>query len=329
MPKITQKQKVELTRWFKPGNYLALKDLTLWELYYEFVLRREMHERYQEAAESPDAEWLLPDVNKSQEKLIFGGNPILIKNVNFIESEDLLDDFHVKPLTVKRVNLLIRNIKKVAGVQSDKHNTLAPEQTDMLEMSFTRFNLESLTKGAEKSANTGRENDPVLKNMWERRIKKAKGQIYLQIDLGTSTDSQIVSSITHLLPQWRKVMEVESPKLPSYGFGEVMIQKLINFNVIPMLDLMYFAKRNRFKYSDKDIEQLLYPWGVENPRDYVQIRETDRPMAERALLDEFDNLFTAFMYKKTGYIHKTINEILHDIAVQQAAARGDSNTTIG
>ena len=55
MPKITQKQKVELTRWFKPGNYLALKDLTLRELYYEFVLRREMHERYQEAAESPDA----------------------------------------------------------------------------------------------------------------------------------------------------------------------------------------------------------------------------------------------------------------------------------
>ncbi|HID9257969.1 TPA: DUF6387 family protein, partial [Klebsiella quasipneumoniae] len=53
MPKITQKQKVELTRWFKPGNYLALKDLTLRELYYEFVLRREMHERYQEAAESP------------------------------------------------------------------------------------------------------------------------------------------------------------------------------------------------------------------------------------------------------------------------------------
>jgi hypothetical protein len=43
--------------------------------------------------------------------------------------------------------LLIRNIKKVAGVQSDKHNTLAPEQTDMLEMSFTRFNLESLKKG--------------------------------------------------------------------------------------------------------------------------------------------------------------------------------------
>lgn len=30
MPKIIQKQKVELTRWFKPGNYLALKELTLW-----------------------------------------------------------------------------------------------------------------------------------------------------------------------------------------------------------------------------------------------------------------------------------------------------------
>ncbi|MEJ1268293.1 DUF6387 family protein [Pantoea ananatis] len=139
----------------------------------------------------------------------------------------------------------------MAGVQSDKHNTLAPEQTDMLEMSFTRFNLESLTKVAKKSANTGREIDAAIKNMWERRIKKAKGQIYLQIDLGTSTDSQIVGSITHLLPQWRKVMEVESPKLPSYGFGEVMIQKLINFNVIPMLDLMYFAKRNVYS-SDSD-----------------------------------------------------------------------------
>lgn len=321
MSKITQKQKVELTRWFKPGNYQALKDLSLWELYYEFVLRREMHERYQEAAESPDAEWLLPDVNLSQEKLIFSGNPLLIKNVDFVEPDDLLDDAHVKPLTVQNINSAIRTVKKAGDVKSDRDHVLLPEQPEMLDMSFTRFYLESVQKGAEKATNTGKEIHPELKKTWERRIRGVRGQVYLKIDLGASTDSQIVSSIAHLLPRWRKVMGVEAPKSPSYGFGEVMIQKLINFNVIPILDLIYFAKRNGFKYSDKDIEQLLYPWGVENPRDYVQIRETDRPMAERALLDEFDNLFKAFMYKDQERMQKLVREILHDIAIGQEAAK--------
>jgi hypothetical protein len=65
MPKITQKQKVELTSGLN-RQLSGAERPDLRELYYEFVLRREMHERYQEAAESPDAEWLLPDVNKSQ-----------------------------------------------------------------------------------------------------------------------------------------------------------------------------------------------------------------------------------------------------------------------
>ncbi|MGI1249701.1 DUF6387 family protein [Raoultella ornithinolytica] len=61
MPKITQKQKVELTRWFKPGNYLALKDLTLRELYYEFVLR---HQKYINRRQSTS--FFMPEIRTTQ-----------------------------------------------------------------------------------------------------------------------------------------------------------------------------------------------------------------------------------------------------------------------
>lgn len=311
MAKITQKQKVEMTRWFKPSNYDALKELSLREFYYEFIIRREMFERYGIAEDGTDSECLLEDVNKDEEASIFSGNPILTKMVNFVSPDDLQHDQHIKPLTYRRIESVRQKAVSTDIIKYDEHGRVAAGQTKLTEESLTKIVVKSLEKGLAK----------VDSSIRERRVKKASGIIFLELDLHKSTDSQIVASLAHLLPKWRTMMEVSTQPSKNTFFGEVMIQKLVNFNVIPLLDLMYFAKRYNFKFSDKDLEQLIYPWGVENPRDYVQIRETDRVIAERSLQDEFYNLFTMFMYRNPERVNKSINELLHEIAITQAAAK--------
>ncbi|WP_246877956.1 DUF6387 family protein, partial [Pantoea ananatis] len=100
------------------------------------------------------------------------------------------------------------------------------------------------------------------------------------------------------------------PSQYTYGFGEAMVQKIVDFRVIPILDLLYHAKLNNYKLSDKDLEQLLYRWGMEDYRDQVQIKETDRPLAKKALTNEFDNLFTMFLYKNRCLMDMKVSAVI-------------------
>ncbi|EOS93743.1 DUF6387 family protein [Erwinia tracheiphila] len=141
-------------------------------------------------------------------------------------------------------------------------------------------------------------------------VRRAISVINLEIDMSLSTDDQIIESMRYLLDRWRKQIGIKpKPSQYIYGFGEAMVQKIVDFRVIPLLDLLYHAKLNNYKLSDKDLEQLLYHWGMEDCRDQVQIKETDRPLAKKALTNEFDNLFTMFLYKNIHLMDMKVSEV--------------------
>jgi len=129
--------------------------------------------------------------------------------------------------------------------------------------------------------------------------------------LSVSTDEQIIESMRYLLNRWRKHTGIKArAKVQNYGFGEVMVLKLIDFRIIPILDLLYHAKHYGYKLSDKDLEQLLYRWGREEMRDQVLIKETDRPLAKKALTRDFDDLFTMFLYKNRHLMDMKISSLI-------------------
>ncbi|MDH8613019.1 DUF6387 family protein, partial [Klebsiella pneumoniae] len=73
--------------------------------------------------------------------------------------------------------------------------------------------------------------------------------LYLWLNIKFLTDDEVIEHIKRMLPQWRKEYTVGEPAIGSFRFGLSTVKKVINLRVIPMLDLLLWAKRNDAKIS--------------------------------------------------------------------------------
>lgn len=302
---VTAAQKVELTNWFRPENYEALKDITLTEFYQEFRLRRAMYQELEEAIESDDPEWLVGQANQEALSLILTGKPLLTKALTAHIDHPYVGDQHVRLLSVGRFYMFDRHLKASGLLRYSEKGDLETRQDDKHALS------KPLVSYVSKRAESMNKFHAFSEDHVKRKMRRAESILPLLIDIGTSTDEQIIESMRYFLTCWRKQtgIKVKVAEQP-YGFGEVMVQKLIDFRIIPILDLLYHAKHNDYKLSDKDLERLLYRWGMEDIRDQIQIKETDRPLARKALTGEFDNLFTMFLYKNRHLMDMEVRDVI-------------------
>ncbi|MDI6539437.1 DUF6387 family protein [Pantoea ananatis] len=300
----TAAKKVELTKWFKPENYNVLKDITVVQLCQEIRKRKAMFEELEEALESDEPEWCVSQANLGERELIFSGKPLLASEPPDHDGESYESDQHVRLMTAGKLYQLEGYIKDT-GLLDYGENTVkfsSENNRYWLQQPILRYKQIFAQQLIEsRNMTDGQKQNLVL---------KAESAFNLEINLSLSTDDQIIESMRYLLNRWRKQTGIK-PKTnqQSYGFGEVMIQKIVDFRVIPILDLLYHSKLNNYKLSDKDLEQLLYRWGMEECRDQVQIKETDRPLAKKALTNEFDNLFTMFLYKNRHLMDVKVSEM--------------------
>ncbi|MGB5855276.1 MAG: DUF6387 family protein [Oceanisphaera sp.] len=79
--------------------------------------------------------------------------------------------------------------------------------------------------------------------------------IQLNIDFD-STDEEILSDIKRVR-EWAKIPESSSEKRGS--FGPSIIDRIISYKVIPMLDLMIWAKSRDFEYTHPELLEILHP----------------------------------------------------------------------
>ncbi|HIE9829677.1 TPA: DUF6387 family protein [Klebsiella variicola subsp. variicola] len=300
----TAAKKVELTKWFKPENYNVLKDITVMQLCQEIRKRKAMFEELEEALESDEPEWCVSQANLEERELIFSGKPLLASEPPDHDGESYESDQHVRLMTAGKLYQLEGYIKDT-GLLDYGENTVkfsSENNRYWLQQPILRYKQIFAQQLIEsRNMTDGQKQNLVL---------KAESAFNLEINISLSTDDQIIESMRYLLNRWRKQTGIK-PKTnqQSYGFGEVMVQKIVDFRVIPILDLLYHSKLNNYKLSDKDLEQLLYRWGMEECRDQVQIKETDRPLAKKALTNEFDNLFTMFLYKNRHLMDIKVSEM--------------------
>ncbi len=67
--------------------------------------------------------------------------------------------------------------------------------------------------------------------------------ILVSIDLDDATDDEIITSLTHLLPLWRKELKVpEREHVAQKRIGLKTLQKLISNRVIPIVDLLIWVR---------------------------------------------------------------------------------------
>lgn len=300
----TAAKKVELTKWFKPENYNVLKDITVMQLCQEIRKRKVMFEELEEALESDEPEWCVSQANLEERELIFSGKPLLASGPTEDDAKSYESDQHVRLMTAGKLYQLEGYIKETGLLDYGK-------KTVIFHTEKNRYGLQQpILRYKQIHAQQLIESRNLTDEQKKSLVRRAISVINLEIDMSLSTDDQIIESMRYLLNRWRKQTGIK-PKTSqqSYGFGEAMVQKIVDFRVIPILDLLYHAKSNDYKLSDKDLEQLLYHWGMEECRDQVQIKETDRPLAKKALTKEFDNLFTMFLYKNRHLMDVKVREV--------------------
>ena len=81
--------------------------------------------------------------------------------------------------------------------------------------------------------------------------------ILVSIDLDDATDDEIITSLTHLLPLWRKELKVPERACRSERIGLKTLQKLISNRVIPIVDLLIWGEKSGKEVSNPMISALV------------------------------------------------------------------------
>ncbi|EMH1202074.1 MULTISPECIES: DUF6387 family protein [Serratia] len=108
--------------------------------------------------------------------------------------------------------------------------------------------------------------------------------IAVTIDLN-NRDDVLIESFSNLLRLWRKELGIEEPKKPVSGGWDSIRKKLLEYKIIPMIDLLSWANSTNSKISLGVLSVSLFPYGEKGE---IMIAQTIKPFLEKLL--EYDSL---------------------------------------
>lgn len=152
-----------------------------------------------------------------------------------------------------------------------------------LKRSLEIFSLESFVKNSYQLKKDVKE-QPITQSMRAVFLRSNESRVYPSFDLESSSDDEIISSIRTLLPVWRKEYGIIDKKQETFGIGKIL--KLVDYRIIPMMDLLMWSKLNSISLSNTILTRVLYPKLTDEVRGEEQLKDTDRPIAEKALSGE-------------------------------------------
>lgn len=271
-------------QWFRISNYDVLQKITLNDLNDE-IIRRAVLFRYDISNEqSPRYQRYL-----EEEAKILAGTPLLVSSTKSM------------PPTSKKKNPLV-------------DATLHVQHMTINDISRYEAKLRDLNLLHRSDASPDAPSTPVSREQGKQRLTDVEmlnpdHPLYLWLNIRLLTDDEVVEHVKRMLPQWRKEYGITEPEIGSFRFGLSTIKKVITFRIIPMLDLMLWVKRHGTKISYEQMSRLLYPNDSEDIRGGSQIKDTDKPFAEKTLTREFERLFNIYLSK---------NDYMMDVRVADA-----------
>lgn len=106
--------------------------------------------------------------------------------------------------------------------------------------------------------------------------------LLLTVDL-TIPDELLVDDFKKLLPIWRKEIGIESVNIPFNNSWDVIRRKIIDYNVIPYIDLMIWSIDSRCSISQGVLAVSLFPNGE---KDVFAIAQTVKPFVDKLMNEE-------------------------------------------
>ncbi|ELY3289573.1 hypothetical protein SMW60_004901, partial [Escherichia albertii] len=109
-------------------------------------------------------------------------------------------------------------------------------------------------------------------------------RITVDIHLEEASTEEIIEHLKVLIPQWKRQLKMTSPAPREYRFGKSTFRKIIEYRLIPMMDLIFWGEDNGIKIPLSLISSLLHE-DSDNDRDEGMLKATDHPLAMAFLTD--------------------------------------------
>ncbi len=107
------------------------------------------------------------------------------------------------------------------------------------------------------------------------------GSIFVTLDCECGTDNEILAELKELLPMWRLRLGISEPEVFHRRKGD--LEKVKIYNLLPMFDLILWAKLSDKTVSDRILQDVVDPFGEKEP---TFITKTIRPLFNKVFSGE-------------------------------------------
>lgn len=237
-----------IEQWFDVERYEAIEKLTLQQFYVEVERRILAHKMLLKRDTLPPLNRLLLDDYRN--KILRG--EILFSGDTSTQGHELARTYAVVPVTRSNAQLYAKSL------------TLLGTHPETAQRSQSEYLSEYLKESG-------------IKNL---------SSITVDIFLQEASTEDIIEHLKVLIPQWRKQLKMNDPAVREYRFGKSTLRKIIEYRLIPMMDLIFWgADNNDTKIPLSLISSLLHE-NSDKDRDEGMLKATDYPLAMALLTDE-------------------------------------------
>lgn len=237
-----------IERWFDVERYEAIEKLTLQQFYVEVERRILAHKMLVKRDTLPPLNRLLLDDYRN--KILRG--EILFSGDTSTQGHELARTYAVVPVTRSNAQLYAKSL------------TLLGTHPETAQRSLSEYLSEYLKESG-------------IKNL---------SSITVDIFLQEASNEDIIEHLKVLIPQWRKQLKMNDPAVREYRFGKSTLRKIIEYRLIPMMDLIFWGADNNDTKIPLSLMSSLLHEDSDKDRDEGMLKATDYPLAMALLTDE-------------------------------------------
>ncbi|MBN3341605.1 hypothetical protein H5A44_04060 [Pectobacterium brasiliense] len=231
----------ELSKWFDISRYDVLKNLTLEQIYAELERRIFAYKARQQWETAGEENQMLAIYHDAQ---IRSGK--VIHETKWVsDSHMLAHSYAVRPMT--RTSLF-----NYGRAMYRLENNVPKDDVSV----SSEYISEYLKQGGLNPAN----------------------KMLIEIDLDEASSDDLAEHLKVLITQWQKHLKAPKPPEKDFRFGHKTFQKILDYKIIPLMDLIGWEQLNNQKIPYPVLAGILHT-DMRYARGSEQIKDTDYPLA--------------------------------------------------
>lgn len=266
-----------VNEWFNIENYSVLQNLTVEQLFQEIENRIVVYRMEQNQAKLSPASfsrYLNYYEELAEGKVVFG-------DVFGGPEKRLSSSYAIKPVTHQ-------GLWEVAGYVATFDKYVNPEGKPLPHMEVSHYLKEAEVNN--------------------------QGLMLVQINLGETSSEEIINHLKVMVPEWKEQLQAPDPLARDFRFGVSNLKKILDYNIIPIMDLLFWAQGEEVRIGVPQLTSFLYPDEFKDCiRDVEKVKSTDHPLAIKYLTDlAYYHSFVDFSYKYYGRRHWKVQKLIDE-----------------